>query len=1241
MENSNNVKVVVRVRPLNDDEQNHGTKKCLAVVNTSSVTIDSKPEPKIFNYDYVVSEEETQESVFTNVAKPIADYWMEGYNGTIFAYGQTGSGKTYTIQGPDYEDIENGIENEETIGIMPRSFVYIFNNIREKEQEDDVEFLVKCSYFEIYNEHIMDLLDPNQGSLLIREDIKKGVYVEGLTEEICSSANDMVDLIRRGVSNRHVGSTSMNERSSRSHSVLTTFIESKTQREGLWNIRMSRFHIIDLAGSERAKSANTAGERLKEAGMINKSLSTLGNVINSLVEVAEGRMRHIHYRDSKLTFLLRDSLGGNSKTLIIANVSPNSNSFGETLSTLKFAQRAKLIKNKAIINEDSAGTVAILKEEIKRLKLLLAKQQTNEPDSGRKIHQLFSSTLEKINSIDEDQESTSYSPEKGMSGSTKKRILELEKLLQKNLDYTSQIQEYNDKDVEEKDQAIKKLQAAVDGFEKQRTRDKMIIKFRDSTIQRFGNLADKVDSEELKKELENKIAEIENLNQQIESNPQTAKLFVENKLLKKEKEELKKIVDNTMDSLSSQYRSAIEFTATLNKYIKEYIEKEEMERDDIIKAQVDIERAELKAAHEEELNRLEEIIYQSNANLERLAKDLHELDQEKHDAMNTILELKQEIESIKEKSTEELELAEKRFAESLDQVKTEVKEGKESEIQEFKIKLIEAEQSSEELNKTINKLNEQKEKSDEWIEEMRRSLEALEKEKIDFLQQIDSFQEQLLSKDSEIEALKEVEKIKESLETENTTLKNDLKKLEKNYTKTSESLNVVQEELSELKDKYNALEEENDTNQKEYDYKISKLEEELSSMTTEKEDIEAQLKSLNEAEEFLKLELKKQSSKSEEVLSGLEQERETSKTIIMELQQKLEVEQKKATKLEKQTHELEKQTNELEKQKEQIQIEYEMKTSAFDTQKEDFEKSSHELKELQERHNALMDEHNNCEEEQAKLQEKINDLEVKLEWLTVSEADKKKLIKSLEKEVESLKESSKKKEAELEKLKQNKSERDAILKETQETIKGSKESIKLLKDEKDKCIVEIEKLRRELNSAEEKVQELEMERQIKEEQEKETKEVMQKRQEEQEREFKENMQKHQEEQEREFKENMQKRQEDPESSKQSLEAKDVNTPTNTLSAEDAKMLLYQIKKREKEQRRKEEALREEIEDLKFQLDKMQTISDFQGHNNPGQKIKHLLKIKEENNQLKKELCKLFTENRKIKEAEEKKDDKSK
>lgn len=245
----------------------------------------------------------------------------------------------------------------------------------------------------------------------------------------------------------------MNRESSRSHSVLTSIIESKFNKDGLWNVKVSRFHIIDLAGSERAKHTDAKGERLKEAGMINKSLSALGNVINSLVDLSEGKARHIHYRDSKLTFLLRDSLGGNSKTLIVANVSPSFQSFGETLSTLKFAQRAKLIKNKAIINEDSSGTVSILKEEIKRLKVIITRLQMNTS------HEMIMDS-----ETSSSQQTKEESKEEGGSTLTEtevhRRIKKLEKVLRKNLETMNAVTSYYEKRDEEQSTYIQKLSKA-------------------------------------------------------------------------------------------------------------------------------------------------------------------------------------------------------------------------------------------------------------------------------------------------------------------------------------------------------------------------------------------------------------------------------------------------------------------------------------------------------------------------------------------------------------------------------------------------------------------------------------------------------------------------------------------------------------------------------------------------------------------------------------------------------------
>uniref|UniRef100_A0A8C3SUK7 Kinesin family member 15 n=1 Tax=Chelydra serpentina TaxID=8475 RepID=A0A8C3SUK7_CHESE len=366
------IKVYVRVRPpsegaaLADGDQG----LCLSVLSSNTLRLHSKPEPKIFTFDHVANMDTTQEAVFSSVAKNIVESCMNGYNGTIFAYGQTGSGKTFTMMGPsDFDNFTNNLR-----GVIPRSFEYLFFLIeREKEKAGTGKsFLCKCSFIEIYNEQIFDLLDSASAGLFLREHIKKGVFVVGAVEQVLTSAAEAYQVLTMGWRNRRVASTSMNRESSRSHAVFTITVDSMEKNSEVVNIRSSQLNLVDLAGSERQKDTHTEGVRLKEAGNINRSLSCLGQVITALVDVGNGKQRHICYRDSKLTFLLRDSLGGNAKTCIIANVHPGSRCFGETLSTLNFAQRAKLIKNKAVINEDTQGNVSQLQAEVKKLKEQLA-----------------------------------------------------------------------------------------------------------------------------------------------------------------------------------------------------------------------------------------------------------------------------------------------------------------------------------------------------------------------------------------------------------------------------------------------------------------------------------------------------------------------------------------------------------------------------------------------------------------------------------------------------------------------------------------------------------------------------------------------------------------------------------------------------------------------------------------------------------------------------------------------------
>ncbi|MQM04403.1 hypothetical protein Taro_037205 [Colocasia esculenta] len=380
--NDRNVQVLIRIRPINNAEsasQGHG--RCLRQESSQTLTWTGHPETR-FTFDHVACETISQAKLFRVVGVPMVENCMSGYNSCMFAYGQTGSGKTHTMMGEIWEMDSNPCEDR---GMTPRIFEYMFARIREVKSQwflllgtaegyyNSLTSFTLCSYLEIYNEQITDLLDPSstnlQASLHLREDLKKGVYVENLKEHDVKTVEDVIELLLQGTANRKMAATSMNSESSRSHSVFTCSIESQWEKDSMRHIRFGRLNLVDLAGSERQKSSGAEGERLKEAANINRSLSTLGLVIMTLVDIANGKHRHVPYRDSRLTFLLQDSLGGNSKTTIIANVSPSICSANETLSTLKFAQRAKLIQNNAKVNEDASGDVMALQREIRRLKM--------------------------------------------------------------------------------------------------------------------------------------------------------------------------------------------------------------------------------------------------------------------------------------------------------------------------------------------------------------------------------------------------------------------------------------------------------------------------------------------------------------------------------------------------------------------------------------------------------------------------------------------------------------------------------------------------------------------------------------------------------------------------------------------------------------------------------------------------------------------------------------------------------
>ncbi|KAG0342432.1 Kinesin-like protein kif15 [Podila horticola] len=352
---SEHVKVYVRVRPPNEREQatelaqaplSQGATSTVNIIHPNQVVITGPNKNDTFMYDCVGAETTTQEQVFNDVGRSIVEQCVRGYNGTIFAYGQTGSGKTYTMQGPT-SIISAG--NHPLRGIIPRCLEYLFELIAAEEQMDSsVKYLCKASYIEIYNEAIFDLLDSSATSRSIREDIKRGVYVDGVVEESIHNPEDAYKacgmLFYQGCAhNRHTSATAMNAESSRSHTVLTLTIQSMALVDGINHIRESRFNLVDLAGSERQKLANTEGQRLKEAGNINKSLSCLGSVINALGEIAAGHSRYV-----------------------------------------------------AVVNEDIQGNVNELRAEIQRLKAELALERPGGAEDKSVTNKLLLETLTRL-----------------------------------------------------------------------------------------------------------------------------------------------------------------------------------------------------------------------------------------------------------------------------------------------------------------------------------------------------------------------------------------------------------------------------------------------------------------------------------------------------------------------------------------------------------------------------------------------------------------------------------------------------------------------------------------------------------------------------------------------------------------------------------------------------------------------------------------------------------------------------
>uniref|UniRef100_A0A8K9Y5Q6 Kinesin motor domain-containing protein n=1 Tax=Oncorhynchus mykiss TaxID=8022 RepID=A0A8K9Y5Q6_ONCMY len=411
------VKVAVRVRPFNSRETSRDA-KCVIQMQGNSTCISNPKQPKnegksfTFDYSYwshTTAEDErfaSQRQVYKDIGEEMLLHAFEGYNVCIFAYGQTGAGKSYTMMGRQEEGQE---------GIIPQLCEDLFKRT-VGNTDPDLSFSVEVSYMEIYCERVRDLLNPkSKGTLRVREHPIMGPYVEDLSKLAVTGYNDIQDLMDCGNKARTVAATNMNETSSRSHAVFTIVFTQK-RRDQLTSLdteKVSKVSLVDLAGSERADSSGAKGLRLKEGANINKSLTTLGKVISALAEMQNSKKRKsdfIPYRDSVLTWLLKENLGGNSRTAMIAALSPADINYEETLSTLRYADRAKQIRCNAIINEDpNARLIRELKEEVNRLRDLLFSQGLSELLETEKIiaelNETWEEKLRKTESIRHERES--------------------------------------------------------------------------------------------------------------------------------------------------------------------------------------------------------------------------------------------------------------------------------------------------------------------------------------------------------------------------------------------------------------------------------------------------------------------------------------------------------------------------------------------------------------------------------------------------------------------------------------------------------------------------------------------------------------------------------------------------------------------------------------------------------------------------------------------------------------------
>ena len=829
-EKDENIKVLMRIRPPSRTELASGSYRKAVFVSEDGrgaylSNCGHQDASKTFSYDNVVDEETSQEKVFDLVGKPLADAFLNGYHCNLLAYGQTGAGKTYTMQGKDETDgdcgngekTSEGDDDSSSRGLLPRVLEYVFSDLERKKVEHAEKSLgyaysAKVSHLEIYNEVIFDLLDQTEDkSITVREDTKKGVMVDGWSVESVANASEAYALFKKGCKSRHIGQTAANRESSKSHSVFILtqeqkFIDADT---GLEKRLKTSFYLVDLAGSERQKHSEAVGQTLKEACGINKSLSTLGNVIKSLVDINEGKERHIPYRDSKLTFLLKNSFGGMSKCSFVANVSPSLAALEETLSTLKLAQRAKTVKNTSKLCEETIGSTAALQTELTKVKAELPRLQAEGPQ--------MMTLGNVVQNLDEESRNHLEKMRKLLSSERAAHASEREKLASQ----------------------VGALQGLTKKLDTSLKATKLVVRLREQNLERLQKQSQLplAPAEFWEEQGGAAIKENEQLKVQLECHPEVVKSRMEIETLQKEREDLKKKLETDVESQIFIFEENAKTAMEELHYLLRDRENLQSDHEDLkrqfnqLKEEnlVDLQNAQTKLEKVFKTNQsLEEMNAHANKECSDLKEEVASLQSSVADKLAIIASSQVALEEVQSQLMEHLKLCD----EYGNQVKTlteeigsmqEQKESVEASFETLKSEMDAQKQAHDEectgLNNQVKTLTDEKETVEASFETLKSEMDAQKQSDAEVTAQLktelENAKESCTSLQSEKEALEyKLKEAGESNTAERDAAAEKISELQSLVEDLTLKTATIQSEESAYLDKLEALEKELNEKQK-------------------------------------------------------------------------------------------------------------------------------------------------------------------------------------------------------------------------------------------------------------------------------------------------------------------------------------------------------------------------------------------------------------------------------------------